>query len=194
MNPDGSIDITTLLSMWKEGDDGALDDLVSAMYPELRRIARVHLAHQQPGQSLESAALANEVYLKLIRAGTLQVENRIHFLSLCSQIMRRILVDYARSRNNLKRGGDATRVTLDERIGAPKMQDIDILALDQALGALAKIDQRKVRVVELRYFGGLDIEETAGALGISVETVKRDWRMAKAWLSSTLSGERADQP
>jgi RNA polymerase sigma factor (TIGR02999 family) len=180
--------------MWKEGDEGALDDLISAMYPELRRIARVHLVRQRPGQSLESAALANEAYLKLSRAGALQVENRIHFLSLCSQIMRRILVDYARGRNNLKRGGDATRVTLDERIAEPKTQDVDILALDQALGALAKIDRRKVRVVELRYFGGLDIEETAGALGISVETAKRDWRMAKAWLSSTLSGERAGQP
>ena len=158
------------------------------MYPELRRIARLHLARRRP-RTLESAALANEAYLKLIHGGALRVENRVHFLALCSQVIRCILVDHARARNNLKRGGNAARITLDDAIPGPKQRAVEILALDQALGSLAKIDARKVRVVELRYYGGLTIEEAAGALGISVETAKRDWRVAKAWLLSTLSSE-----
>ena len=189
----GSEEITALLAAWGQGDEGALDGLMSAMYPELRHIARLHLVRQRPGQSLESAALANEAYLKLIGAGALAVENRVHFLALCSQIIRRILVDHARRRNYAKRGGDAARVTLDEAIPGQKPRDIEVLALEEALGSLAKIDRRKVRVVELRYFGGLNIDETAGVLGISAETAKRDWRMAKAWLFSRLSGDRADQ-
>ena len=193
MTGDGSRDITELLAAWGQGDPAAFDGLMSAMYPELRRIARLHLAHRRP-ETLESGALVNEAYLKLIRAGRLQVESRIHFLALCSQMIRRILVDHARSRNYAKRGGNAARVTLDDGIPGPKPQNVEILALDQALGSLAKVYPRKVRVVELRYFGGLNIDETAGALGISVETAKRDWRMAKAWLLSALSGERADQP
>jgi len=190
---DGSRDITTLLAAWGQGDEAALVGLMSAMYPELRRIARLHLARRRP-RTLESAALANEAYLKLIHAGALRVENRVHFLALCSQVIRRILVDHARARNNLKRGGNAARITLDDAIPGPKQRAVEILALDQALGSLAKIDPRKVRVVELRYFGGLTIEEAAGALGISVETAKRDWRVAKAWLLSTLSSEQSDQP
>jgi RNA polymerase sigma factor (TIGR02999 family) len=189
----GSEEITALLAAWGQGDEGALDGLMSAMYPELRRIARLHLLRQRPGQSLESAALANEAYLKLTGAGALAVENRVHFLALCSQIIRRILVDHARSRNYAKRGGDAARVTLDEAIPGQKPRDIEVLALDEALGSLAKIDWRKVRVIELRYFGGLNIDETAGVLGISAETAKRDWRMAKAWLFARLSGDRTDQ-
>jgi RNA polymerase sigma-70 factor, ECF subfamily len=189
MGNEGPSDITALLAAWDQGDGTALDALMSAMYPEVRRIARLHLAHRGP-VSLESAALANEAYLKLTRAGALGVENRIHFLALCSQMIRRILVDHERSRNYAKRGGGAARITLNEAIPGQKPRDIDVLALDQALGSLAKIDQRKVRVVELRYFGGLNIEETAGVLGISPETAKRDWRMAKAWLFSALSGQR----
>jgi RNA polymerase sigma-70 factor (ECF subfamily) len=132
--------------------------------------------------------LANEAYIKLIRAGGLRVENRAHFLALCSQIMRRILVDYARSRGYAKRGGNATRVALDGlKLGQPA-REIELLALDEALDALAKIDARKSRVVELRYFGGLSLEESAGVLGISHETAKRDWRMAKAWLFAALTG------
>lgn len=193
MTSEGSRDITGLLAAWGQGDGAALDALMSAMYPELRRIARLHLSRRRP-ETLESAALANEAYLKLIRTGKLRVENRVHFLALCSQIIRRILVDHARSRNYAKRGGNAARVTLDDAVAGPKPLDVEILALDQALGSLAKIDQRKVRVVELRYFGGLKIEETAGVLGISVETAKRDWRMAKAWLFSILSRDRPHQP
>ena len=184
-------DITGLLTAWGKGDEAALNDLMSAMYPELRRIARLHLARRQSGETLESAALANEAYLKLIRAGSLRVENRVHFLALCSQIIRRILVDHARLRSSAKRG--AARVTLDENVPGTNVREIELLALDQALESLAKIDCRKVRVVELRYFGGLNIEDTASVLGISVETTKRDWRMAKSWLLAALSGERADQ-
>jgi RNA polymerase sigma factor (TIGR02999 family) len=186
-------DVTALLSAWGQGDDAALDRLMSAIYPELRRIARLHLASRPPA-TMESAALANEAYLKLIRAGALGVENRVHFLALCSQVIRRILVDHARSRNYAKRGGNAARVTLDEAIQGQKPREVEVLALDQALALLAKIDQRKVRVVELRYLWGLNIEETAKLLGISAETANRDWRMAKAWLFSTLSGERPDRP
>jgi RNA polymerase sigma-70 factor (ECF subfamily) len=180
-------DITGLLIAWSRGDEAALDDLMSAMYPELRRIARIHLSRRQRGQTLESAALANEAYLKLIRAGSLDVENRVHFLALCSRIIRQILVDHARSRNYAKRGGSAVKVTLDDTIPSPQSRDIEVLALNQALESLANIDQRKVRVIELRYFGGLNFNETAAVLGISVETAKRDWRMAKALLRLALS-------
>lgn len=180
-------DITGLLIAWSRGDEAALDDLMSAMYPELRRIARIYLRRCQRGQTLESAALANEAYLKLIRAGSLDVENRVHFLALCSRIIRQILVDHARNRNYAKRGGSAAKVTLDDTIPSPQPREIEVLALNQALESLAKIDQRKVRVVELRYFGGLNFNETAAVLGISVETAKRDWRMAKALLRLALS-------
>jgi RNA polymerase sigma factor (TIGR02999 family) len=180
-------DITGLLSAWSRGDEAAFDGLMSAMYPELRRIARIHLNRRQGGQTLESAALANEAYLKLIRAGSLAVENRVHFLALCSRIIRQILVDHARSRNYAKHGGGVATVILDDAIPGPPSRDIEVLALNEALESLAKIDQRKVRVVELRYFGGLNLDETAAVLGISVETAKRDWRMAKALLRLSLS-------
>jgi len=180
-------DISTLLAAWSDGDAAALPGLMAVLYPELRRIARLHLNRRRAG-TLESAALANEAYIKLIRAGGLRVENRAHFLALCSQIMRRILVDYARSRGYAKRGGNAARVTLDDlKLGQPA-REIELLALDEALDALAKIDARKSRVVELRYFGGLSLEESAEVLGISHETAKRDWRMAKAWLFAALTG------
>lgn len=188
---DPANDISGLLAAWGQGDEAALNGLVSAMYPELRRIARLHLARRGRGETLESAALANEAYLKLIRAGSLRVENRVHFLALCSQIIRRILVDHARVRSHARR--DGARVTLNEDLLGTTVREIELLALDRALDALARIDQRKVRVVELRYFGGLNIEDTASVLGISVETTKRDWRMAKSWLLATLRGETADQ-
>jgi RNA polymerase sigma factor (TIGR02999 family) len=164
---------------------------MSLVYPELRRIARQHLGRRAAGHTLESAALANEAYLKLIRAGGIRCENRAHFLALCSQIIRRILVDHARDRGYAKRGGNAVRVPLDEVLLGAQGRGIDIQALDEALESLAKIDDRKARVVELRYFGGLSVEETADFLGISPETVKRDWKMAKAWLFAALTGEQA---
>jgi RNA polymerase sigma-70 factor, ECF subfamily len=179
-----------MLEAWNGGDPEALDRLVPIVYPELRRLARRHLLRRRAGESIESAALANETYLKLERAGAIPCENRIHFLAVCSQIMRRILVDHARSRGFTKRGGEAVRVPLDDVPLVTDSPGVDVLALDQALHRLAHIDGRKCRVVELRYFAGLSIEETAAALGISIDTAKRDWRMARAWLGSELTGKR----
>jgi RNA polymerase sigma factor (TIGR02999 family) len=182
-------DISALLAAWGGGDTQALPRLISAVYPELRRIARQHLAGRRDGQTLESAALANEAYLKLIHAGSIRCENRAHFLALCSQIFRRILVDHARSRGSDKRGGRSERVPLDEVLLGAEARGIEMLALNEALESLAEIDTRKARVVELRYFGGLTVEETAEVLGITPIRVKRDWDKAKAWLYGVLSQE-----
>lgn len=182
-------DITVMLAAWNDGNEDALNRLLDLVYPELRRIARRHLRRRQAGESLESAALANEAYLKLLRAGGIRCENRAHFLALCSQIMRRILVDHARRRGFAKRGGDALRIPLDQVLLAAQARGIDVLALNEALDGLAGVDARKSRVVELRYFGGLNIEETAEVLGVSVDTAKRDWRMARAWLVAELTGK-----
>jgi RNA polymerase sigma factor (TIGR02999 family) len=183
-------DISGLVAAWGGGDEQALGSLISVIYPELRRIARQHLGRRPAGHTLESAALANEAYLKLIRTGGIRCQDRVHFLALCSQIIRRILVDHARGRGYAKRGGNAVRVLLDDVLLGTRDRGIEILALDEALESLSKIDARKGRVVELRYFGGLSVEETAEVLGISPETVKRDWRMAKAWLYGVLTGEQ----
>jgi len=177
-----------MLAAWKGGDAAALDRLTALIYPELRRIARRNLGHRRAGESLESAALVNEAYLKLVRAGGIHCENRVHFLALCSQIMRRILVDHARRRGFAKRGGSAQPVPLDEMLLMAEARGIEVLALDEALDALARMDSRKCRLVELRYFGGLSIEETAEVLGVSIDTVKRDWRIARAWLMAELEG------
>ena len=171
------------------GDRNALDRLVELVFPELRRVARQLLVHRRPGESLESAALANEAYLKLVRTGEIRCEDRVHFLALCSQMMRRIVVDHARRRRFAKRGGDAQRLSLDEVLLVAEEPGVEVLALDEALNALARIDPRKSRLVELRYFGGLTSEEAAEALGVSVDTAKRDWRMARAWLLGELTGK-----
>jgi RNA polymerase sigma-70 factor, ECF subfamily len=189
MTGEGPRDISGLVAAWGNGDERALSSLVSLLYPELRRIARLHLRGRASGDTLESAALANEAYLKLVRAGGIRCESRVHFLALCSQIIRRILVDHARGRGYAKRGGDAVRVPLDDVLLGARARGIELLALDEALESLSKIDARKGRVVELRYFGGLSVEETAEVIGISPETVKRDWKMAKAWLFAALTGE-----
>jgi RNA polymerase sigma-70 factor, ECF subfamily len=186
----GPQDITTLLAAWGDGDERALRSLMSIVYPELRRIAKLHLDRRQPGHTLESAALANEAYLKLVRAGGIRCENRTHFLALCSQIIRRILVDHARGRAYAKRGGYAERVPLDEMLLGAQSRGIDILALNEALELLAELDAREARVVELRYFGGLSVEETAEVLGITPVRVKRDWKRAKVWLHGMLTGEQ----
>ena len=189
MTGKGPRDISGLIAAWGNGDEEALNRVVPLLYPELRRISRRHLARRAPGHTLDSAALVNEAYLNLIRAGGIRVQNRVHFLALCSQMMRRILVDHARDRGYAKRGGNAVRVPLDDvLLGAP-VRGIGLLALDEALDSLSRIDARKGRVVELRYFGGLNVEETAEFLRISPETVKRDWRMAKAWLFAELTGK-----
>ncbi len=180
--------ITALLAAWKDGEPGSFDRLVERAYPELRRMARAQLQRRRPGDSLESAALANEAYLKLVHAGHLNCENRLHFLALCAQIMRRILVDHARQRASAKRGGETALVPIDE-VDLPGTRAVgaEMLDLDAALDGLARLDPRKSRLVELRYFAGLTLEEAASVLDVSVETCKRDWRVAKAWLFAELT-------
>lgn len=175
-------DISGLLAAWSDGDPKALTGLIAAVYPEMRRIARQYLNRRSVDHTLQSAALANEAYLKLIRARGIQCERRTEFFALCAQIIRRILVDYARSRRYAKRGGDAIHVPLDEALLGTRAQGVEILDLDDALLRLSKIDPRKCRVVELRYFAGLSVEETAEVLEVSRETILRDWKMAKNWL------------
>jgi RNA polymerase sigma factor (TIGR02999 family) len=186
MAVEDSHDISGLIAAWGNGDEEALADLMAVVYPELRRIARHHLGRRPVRDSLESAALANEAYLRLLRAGGIRCESRVHFLALCSQMIRWILVDYVRRRGYAKRGGEAVLVPLDDVLLGAQARGVEVLALNEALELLAKMDARKVRVVELRYFGGLSVEETAEVLGISPETVKRDWKMAKAWLFGAL--------
>lgn len=186
-------DITEMLAARNDGDAEALDRLMGLVYPKLRRIAHQHLARRRPGETLDSAALANETYLKLVRAGSIRCESRAHFLALCAQVMRRILVDHVRRRGFAKRGGGAPHVPLDELELAAQERGVEVLALDEALAALARFDRRKARVVELRYFGGLTIEETAEVLSVSVDTTKRDWRLARAWLLAELTRKRAPE-
>jgi len=180
-------DITALLTAWGKGEEAALSSLMPIVYPHLRRIARKHLAHQFRDHTLESAALVNEAYLKLVRAHGIQCENRVQFFALCAQIIRRILVDHARNRQSAKRGGGAVQIPIDEALVGTRLPGIDVLFLDELLTSLSRVDSRKSRVVELRYFAGLSVEETAEALNVSVETAKRDWKMAKAWLLRELS-------
>jgi RNA polymerase sigma-70 factor (ECF subfamily) len=179
-------DISRLLVAWNGGDDGALEELVPIVYPELRRIARLHLARRASDDTLESAALVNEAYLKLIHSQGVPCRNRAHFFAVCAQMIRRILVDHARNRRYAKRGGSLVHVPLDDALLGTRARGVDILALDEALTSLAKVGARKVRVVEMRFFGGLSVEETAKVLGVSPETVMRDWNFAKAWLVSRL--------
>jgi RNA polymerase sigma factor (TIGR02999 family) len=187
-----SRDISGLLCEWNQGDQEAAKQLMALVYPEIRRIARQHLA-RRPDESLESAALANETYLKLVRARGIHCQNRAHFFALCAQMIRRILVDHARTRSYAKRGGDAFRVPLDEALLGTRARGIEVLALNDALDSLSRIDGRKGRVVELRYFGGLSVEETAEVLEISPETVLRDWKMAKTWLFREMTGRKDEK-
>ena len=167
---------------WKEGDHGALERLVPLVYKELRDIARLHLMRERPGHTLQSAALVHEAYLRLVDQRPFQTENRAHFLAVASRLMRQILVDYARSHGAAKRGADR-RVELDTSIVLPQVRSADVVALDDALNDLTELDEQQGRIVELRFFGGLATEEIAEVLGISASTVKRDWNVAKAWLS-----------
>jgi RNA polymerase sigma-70 factor, ECF subfamily len=180
-------DVSGLLVAWSNGDEEAFGDLVSMVYPELRRIARQHLRRRSYDQTLQSAALVSEAYLKLIRARGIRCDNRAHFYALCAQVIRRILVDHARNRQYAKRGGGLVQVPLNEALLGTPARGVEVLALDEALASLSKIDPRKGRVVEMRYFGGLSVEECAEVLHISPETVMRDWRLAKVWLYRELT-------
>jgi RNA polymerase sigma-70 factor, ECF subfamily len=190
MAGEGLGDITRLLAAWSDGREDGLNALMPAVYQELRRIARKHLANQSPGQTLESAALVNEAYLKLAGRESIRCESSLQFFALCAKIIRHILVDHARDRMCSKRGTGAAHLPLDEAVLSTPLPNADLLALDVALTALSRIDSRKARVVELRHFAGLSVEEAAAVLRISRETAQRDWKMAKAWLLRELTGTR----
>lgn len=177
---------TALLVRWKNGDSSALDQLLPVVYDELRRLARYYLQRERLGHTLQSTALVHEAYLRLVDQNV-DWQSRAHFFGIAAQMMRRILVDHARARNAAKRG-DGLRVTLDEKMALAEAQSLDVLALDSALVELSKLDEQQGKVVELRFFAGLSIEETAEALSISVATVKREWAMAKAWLARAMAG------
>ena len=171
-----------MLVNWREGDEAAREALIPLVYDELRRLARRHLRRERPDHTLQSAALVHEAYLRLIRQDQPQWQNRAHFFGVAAQLMRHILVDHARNRAAAKRGAGAPRLTLDPEVALPQERDVDLVKLDDALNELAALDLQQSRVVELRFFGGLSIEETSVVLGVSPATVKREWATARAWL------------
>lgn len=179
---------TQLLRAWAKGDADALDQLTPRVYEELRRIAGRYMQHERPGRTLQTTALVHEAYLRLIDVRNVEWEHRAHFFAVAAQIMRRILLDAARRRVTAKRGGDSPRVNLDEVPDLFSERGSEVIALDDALNRLAQVDPRKAQVIELRFFGGLSVEETAAVLKISADSVMRDWRLARAWLLHELSG------
>jgi RNA polymerase sigma factor (TIGR02999 family) len=189
--PQPSPNVSELLRAWSDGDRAALDQLIPVVYDELRRQAARYLRRELPGHTLQTTALVNEAYLRLVDQNDVRWQNRAHFFGIAAQLMRRILVDHARAKHRAKRGGADLRVTLNEATAVTKSREIDLVALDEALNRLAKIDPQQSKVVELRFFSGLNVEETAEVLGISPATVKRDWSVAKAWLHREISGEQA---
>jgi RNA polymerase sigma-70 factor (ECF subfamily) len=180
---------TALLLAWGEGDRKAFDRLVPLVHDELRRVARRYMNRERPGHTLQATALVNEAYLRLIEVTDVQWQNRAHFFAIAARVMRHLLVDAARARGNLKRGG-GKRVSLDEAMLVERQPTGDVIDVDRALTALEALDPRKAQMVELRFFAGLSIEETAEAMKVSVDTVKRDWRFAKMWLLAELRGHR----
>jgi RNA polymerase sigma-70 factor, ECF subfamily len=180
--------ITDLLLAWNGGDAGALERLIPLVEIELHRLAHRHMANEAAGHPLQTAALVNEAYLRLIDGNRITWQNRAHFFAVSTRLMRRILIDVARSRRKLKRGGDAVWISIDDAPDVFDAPNAELLALDDALTALAALDERKSRVVELRFFGGLTVEETAEALNVSPITVMRDWSLARAWLAREMRG------
>jgi RNA polymerase sigma-70 factor, ECF subfamily len=189
VSPAAQHDVTRLLRAWGAGDESALKHLMPLVYRELHRLAGRYMAAEQPGQTLQTTALVHEVYLRLVDVRNVDWQDRAHFYALCARLMRRILIDFARSRTYQKRGGGATHVELDEALTVSAVAGSELLAVDDALQRLSAVDPRKSQVVELRFFGGLTVEETAAALKVSPETVMRDWRLAKAWLTRELDRE-----
>lgn len=187
MEQPASQEITRLLLSWGNGNKAALDELMPLVYEELRRLAKHYMRGQKEGHTLQATALVNEAYLRLVDSSRVQWQNRAHFFAISAQLMRRILVDFARTKNSLKRGGEQIKVTLDERIAVPFERGTDLVALDEALENLAKFSPRQSQIVELRYFGGLTEEEIAEALNVSTRTVRRDWSVARAWLYRELN-------
>jgi RNA polymerase sigma factor (TIGR02999 family) len=183
------VDVTRLLIEWRQGDDAALQRLIPLVHSELRRIAKRCMAGQRAGHTLQATALVNEAYLRLVDVQLVDWQNRAHFLAMAARLMRRVLVDAARSKGYQKRGGDAVRVTFSEELPVTGERAGDLVALDEALEALANVDERRSRIIELRFFGGLSVEETASVLKVSPGTVMRDWKLAKAWLLRELRGK-----
>jgi len=185
-----SNDVTQLLVAWGNGDQAALEQLMPLVYSELHRLAHRHIKKERPGHTLQTSALLNEAFLRLVDQRDVHWQSRVHFFGIAAQMMRRILVDYARSRRYAKRGGDARQVTFDEELIVSRQLSADVIELHDALNELAAIDERKSKVVELKFFGGLSIEETAEVLGVSPGTVMRDWTLAKAWLRLAMESHR----
>jgi RNA polymerase sigma-70 factor, ECF subfamily len=186
--------VTQLLCQWRDGDPNALEKLIPLVQPELVRLAHHYMSGERPGHTLQTTALLDDAYLRLADKTHPQWQNRAHFFAVAAQIMRRIMVDHARQRHALKRSGGAIRITLDECAAVTQTRATELLALDEALEKLAAFDPRKARVVEMRYFGGLTMEEIGDVLKIHVNTVTRDWTAARAWLFAALSGEDMDAP
>jgi RNA polymerase sigma-70 factor (ECF subfamily) len=189
MTTHSSQEVTGLLQAWGRGDEEALAKLVPLVYRELRQAARRYMAGERPGHLLQTTALVNETYLQLVGVRKVSWQNRAHFLAICAQLMRRILTDFARSRGYQKRSGKVNRVTFSDALLIAPQSDTDFAALDAAMKKLAVVDERKSRVVEMRFFGGLSVQESAEVLKVSQDTVMRDWKMAKAWLLRELNGE-----
>jgi RNA polymerase sigma factor (TIGR02999 family) len=185
--------VTQLLVSWGNGDQQSLESLIPLVYDELRRQARRYLRRERPDHTLQSSALVHEVYVRLIDQRQANWHNRSQFFGVAAQLMRRILVDHARSRGAVKRGAGVTKLAIAEEVAAIEMQNVDLIALDSSLTKLEQIDPQQCRIVELRFFSGLSIEDTADALSISPATVKRDWAMAKAWLYREISGSPASE-
>lgn len=186
-------EVTQLLQSWSEGNQEALDKLVPLVHAELHRLARHYMSNERPGHTLQTTELVNEAYVRLIDWKNVRWQNRAHFFGVAAQIMRRILVDFARSRASAKKGGGTQYVSLSEAMTISPERGEDLIALDDALERLAELDSRKSRIVELRFFGGLSVEETAEVLKISARTVMRDWGLAQAWLYRELSGVQHDE-
>lgn len=186
--------VTSLLRAWSEGDKDAQNRLFELVHGELHRLARQHMARERAGHTLQPTALVNEAYLRLVDIHEVRWQDRGHFFAVAARVMRNILVDSARARLYQKRGGGVHQVSLDEVVFATPQSDPDVIALDDALTALAKVDERKSHVVELRFFAGLDLDETAAAIGVSSDTVTRDWKLAKVWLLREIKRKRDGAP
>jgi len=191
MEPSTQHEITRLLQAWSDGQQGAPEQLMPLVYEELRRLARSYMVREREDHTLQATALVHEAYLRLIDASSASFQDRAHFFGMCALLMRRILVDWARSRGTFKRGGDLRPVQMEEALVVSPESEVDLVGLDDALKALEVVDPRKSRVVELRFFGGLSVEETAAVLKVSVETVMRDWKLAKSWLRRELGGGKS---
>ena len=192
MDSPASHDVTQLLIAWSDGDQAARDRLMPVVYEELHRLARHYMSRESPGHTLQTSALVNEAFLRLVDQRNVHWQSRAHFFGIAAQMMRRILVDYARSRSYAKRGGGARRLTLDEGLIVSDERSAEVVAVHEALEELAKFDARKSQIVELRFFGGLSIDETAEVLGVSPGTVMADWTVAKAWLRREISPQAVD--